>query len=79
MKPQPIQNKPESVEFRCACGYLWRQTVYHYDVHRCVKCGRNYWTLRPKRLGSLVADVYPGSTPVAPMAEELQQLKESVE
>lgn len=42
----------------CGAGGGWRM-VGHYDVLRC-QCGREFWALRPRRSGPLVAFPWPG-------------------
>lgn len=42
----------------CGVGGGWRM-VQHYDVLRC-RCGREFWAIRPKRNGPLVASPWPG-------------------
>lgn len=47
------------IEFVCACGEKWGQTVAHYDVIRC-KCGKFFWALQPHRGGPLAMFPWPG-------------------
>lgn len=42
----------------CGAGGGWRM-VSHYDVFRC-RCGWDFWAIRPKRNGPLVASPWPG-------------------